>query len=66
MYLYITYTVRSRIIGTPDENEQKGLYKINNTDHELYFMLIYLYTFIVIQFLFFFLNVLATVALGLL
>ena len=48
------HTVRSRIIGTLDENEQKRLYKINNTDNELFFMLKHmgrLYTFILIQLL---------------
>ena len=44
-------TVRSRIIGTLDENLQKRLYKIN-TDNEIYFMLKHMgkrYTFILIQ-----------------
>ena len=39
-------------IGTLDRNEQKIVYKINNTDNELYFMLKHmgkLYTFIQIQ-----------------
>ena len=55
MFLYTVCTVRSRIIGTLDENEQKiGLCKIINTDNELYFMLTHmgkLYTFILIQLL---------------
>jgi hypothetical protein len=34
------YTVRSRIIGTLDKDEQKRLYKINNTNTELYCMII--------------------------
>ena len=33
------HLVRSRIIGTLDENEQKRLYKIKNWDKELYVML---------------------------
>ena len=54
----LRYTARSRIISTLNENEQKGLYKINITDNVLYFMLKgigKLYTFIRIQLFYIFL-----------
>jgi len=47
-------TVKVKIISPLDKDEQKRLYKINNTGNELYFMLKNmgkLYSFILIQLL---------------